>query len=191
MKLHPGRILGIILGLAILAAVFLLPFGTETLYGMAGPLLGNIGGVQATGTGAEISYGYVLIIAFILLVIAGVVGLFPLGTGVLGVVAMAMLSLAPSLIFPNGSVKLVTGAGFFVIWAASIISLGASFWHGKKEQAAGTQPTMSVSVTQKVGTETTTSPTLSRTCPNCGTKNPVDAITCSECGLDVSKVNPS
>ncbi len=136
MSLHRGRVLGIIMGLVILVAIFLIPFGTgsSTLYGQVGPVIGNIAGVQSSGYPAQTTYDYVLIVAFIILVIAGVVGLFPLGTGVLGVVAMAMLSVAPSLIFPNGPVKLEIGAGFIVVWAASIISLGGSFWHPERKQ---------------------------------------------------------
>ncbi len=52
MKVHPGRILEIVMGLVILATIFLIPFGSKTLYGTVGPLLGNIGGFQASASGA-------------------------------------------------------------------------------------------------------------------------------------------
>ena len=137
MRLHPGRILGIVMGLVILLAVFALPLGEAsgggTLYGMAGPLLANTAMAQ-TGTPGQIIYNYILILSFVLLVIAGVVGVFPLGTGVLGVVGMALLTIAPYLGFPTSSATIPEGIGFFVIWAASIVSLGAAFWHGPKEK---------------------------------------------------------
>ena len=88
MEFHPGRMLGIVLGLVILVTIFLLPFGTtntNSLYGTAGPLMSNLGAAQASGT-ATATFDYILVIAFVLLVIAGLVGIFPLGTGVLGVV---------------------------------------------------------------------------------------------------------
>ena len=124
------------MGLLILVGVFVIPFGSSsgTLYGMAGPLLGDLGGVQSSGDAARVTYSYIQVIAFILLVIAGFVGIFPLGTGVLGIVAMAILTLAPSLIYPKGPVTLSIGLGFYVLWAGSVISLGGSFWHKKEEK---------------------------------------------------------
>ena len=181
--------LGIVLGLVILASIFFLPFGTgsqpDTLYGAAGPLISNLGAVQASGDTAAISYSYLLVISFVLLVIAGLVGIFPLGTGVLGVVGMAMITLAPYLIYPNGGVALSTGLGFYVIWGASIVSLGASFWHGKKKQAV---PPLSVTVTQ---TQTMVPPAPKTEaeikCPNCGTMNAAGVAKCSNCGRDLPK----
>jgi hypothetical protein len=129
--MHPGRILGIIMGLVILIGVFVLPINTAqyTLYDTVQPLLEGIGDIQNLPT-QEMIFCYILIISFILLVIAGVVGYFPLGTGVLGIVGMAMLSLAPYFL----SLNITWAAGFYVIWIASIVALGASFWHGRTKQ---------------------------------------------------------
>ena len=174
--------LGIVLGLVILASIFALPFGngSTTLYGSVFPLISNISGVQSQGT-AQATYDYILIIAFILLVIAGVVGLFPLGTGVLGVVGMAMITVAPYLVNPGST--LGTGVGFYVIWIASIASLGASFWHGKKKQM--TSPVnVTVTQTQTVGPSATQAQTQVK-CPNCGAMNPAGARLCSRCGKDL------
>jgi hypothetical protein len=194
LEFHPGRILGIILGLVILATIFLVPFGstnTGTLYGIVGPKISNLSSVQS-GTTADATYWYILIVAFILLVIAGVVGLFPLGTGVLGVVGMAMITVAPYLVYPNGSPNVVgVGAGFYVIWVASIVSLGASFWHGKKQPMAA-PVNVTVTQTQTMGGTTETSeqkmeegPQMK--CPNCGTMNPADSVQCSRCGYQFMK----
>ncbi|HEV2225710.1 MAG TPA: zinc ribbon domain-containing protein [Nitrososphaerales archaeon] len=182
MEFHPGRMLGIVLGLVILATIFLLPFGTtntNSLYGTAGPLISNLGAVQASGT-ATATFDYILVIAFVLLVIAGLVGIFPLGTGVLGVVGMAMITVAPYAVFPNGPVKLDPGTGFYIIWVASVLSLGASFWHRKKKETAP----VNVNVTQ---TMTTTTVEHEVKCPKCGTMNPSGALTCSKCGSDLPK----
>jgi hypothetical protein len=181
--------LGIVLGLVILAAIFLIPFGasdTRTLYGGVGPLISNLGAVQASGNAASVTYSYIFIVAFILLVIAGVVGLFPLGTGVLGVVGMALVTVAPYLVYPNGPVKLDPGAGFFVIWGASIASLAASFWHGKKKAGP---VSVTVTQTQTMGTPVQAAQAVEGEvkCPNCGTMNPVGAASCSSCGNDLPK----
>jgi len=194
LEFHPGRMLGIILGLVILATIFLVPFGstnTGTLYGIVGPKISNLSSVQA-GPAADITYWYILIVAFILLVIAGLVGLFPLGTGVLGVVGMAMVTVAPYLVYPNGSPNVVgMGAGFYVIWIASIASLGASFWHRKKQPMAA-PVNVTVTQTQTMGGSTETKEEKMAMgnkvkCPNCGTMNPGDAVQCSNCGTQLPK----
>jgi len=184
LEFHPGRMLGIVLGLVILASIFLLSFGTtntQTLYGTVNPLISNMGAVQASGT-ATATYDYILIIAFVLLIIAGLVGIFPLGTGVLGVVGMAMITVAPYAVFPNGPVKLDPGLGFYVMWAASVVALGASFWHGKKKEGAAP---VNVNVTQTMTTGAAAQ--LDVKCPKCGTMNPSGALTCSKCGSDLPK----
>ncbi len=132
VRFHPGRVLGIIVGLAILVTVFLLPIsGSQTLYGKAEPLLSNLSSMQS-GSDTTIASNYVTVIVFILLVIAGLVGVFPLGTGVLGVVGMAILTVGPYLIYP-GSGQPAYAVAFYALWVESIVALGASFWHGKKK----------------------------------------------------------
>lgn len=175
------------MGLVILAAIFLLPFGagSSTLYGTVWPWISNLGQIQSAGNTAALTYDYIWIIAFILLVIAGLVGIFPLGTGILGVVGMAMITVSPHLVYPNGPVTLTTGAGFYVTWVASIVSLGASFWHGKKKEAVS-PVSVTVTQTQSVGTQVA-QPTKTAKCPNCGTENPANAVKCSSCGKDLPK----
>jgi hypothetical protein len=211
--MHPGRILGIIMGLVILATIFLIPFdsSSNTLYGIVGPSINNLGKIQSSGDVAATTYAYIWIIAFIILVIAGVVGVFPLGTGVLGVVGMIMITISAYIAYPNGPVALSTGAGYFVIWAASIISLGASFWHGKRKPDVVVQTNVitappqqnapavvvnpTFTVTQSQGgaqqpsqTQTTQPPpspatysTSTGLCPVCGTQNPPTANFCAKC----------
>jgi len=146
--MNPGRILGLLAGIVILVAVFALPFGpamdSPTLYGSVRPLLENLGAIQQSGDQAMIALTYVLIGAFILLAIAGVVGIFPLGSGVIGIIAMVVITLAPTLIYPGAEFSLATyGVGYFVAWIASIVALGASFWKARVERA----PPVTVTVT--------------------------------------------
>jgi len=140
------------MGLVILVAIFLLPFGSgsSTLYDTVSPMVKNLSSVQSSGNTATLAYNYTWIIAFILLVIAGVVGVFPLGAGVLGMVGMAMITISPFLIYPNGPYTLSTGAGFYVAWVASVASLVASRWQGKKE----TSSPVSVTIIQTPNTGT-------------------------------------
>jgi len=122
------------MGLVILATIFLVPFaGSQTLYASANPLFSNLSSIQQSGSFPIIASDYVMIIVFILLVIAGVVGIFPLGTGVIGVVAMAMFTAGPVLIYPSLPAPSYA-AGYFVVWAASVISLAASFWHRSRDK---------------------------------------------------------
>jgi len=134
------------MGLVILVAIFLLPFGggSSTLYGTVSPMIKNLSAIQSSGNTATLAYDYTWIIAFILIVIAGVAGFFPLGSGVLGMVGMAMITISPFLIYPNGPYNLSTGDGFYITWVASVVSLVASRWQGKKE----TTPPASSTVTQ-------------------------------------------
>ena len=175
------------MGLVILVAIFLLPFGgnsgSSTLYGTVSPMIKNLSAVQSSGNTAKLSYDYTWIIAFVLLVIAGVVGFFPLGAGVLGMVGMAMITISPVLIYPSGPYTLSTGPGFYVAWVASVVSLAASRWQGKKE----TPPPASVTIVQTPNTGTqVVQPTKNTKCPNCGADNPGGATKCSNCGKDLS-----
>ena len=78
MRLHPGRILGIVMGLVILVVIFLLPFfSSQTLYARVSPLFSSLGMVQLTANAATVASDYVLLIVFILLVVAGIAGVFP------------------------------------------------------------------------------------------------------------------
>lgn len=179
------------MGLIILATIFLVPFGSntigttpgDTLYGVVGPNISDLGALQDAGDQRVITYAYIWIVAFILLVIAGLVGIFPLGTGVMGVVGMAMISVSGFLVFADGSQPMPNGAGFYLIWIASIVSLGASFWHGKKKEE---KAPVTVNVTQTT-TATTAAPASKVKCPNCGTENAAGSAKCSNCGKDLPK----
>jgi len=186
--MHPGRILGAVMGLVILVTFLVVPFGTlfgvsRTLYGSFTYVYTNLSSIQNSGIAQLITAAYLLLIASILILIAGFVGIFPLGTGVLGVVGMAIITAGPYLINPS---YCFTGyeAGYYVIWGASIVSLGASFWHGKKAVVqpgyGSVQQTVIVGSAQPVQTPPQ-SVYQAGLCPNCGTQNPETASFCSKC----------
>lgn len=148
-NMNPGRAVGIILGIMILASAFILPFDTygDTFFALAKWNMENLGAIQEAGDRALIALVYVTVVSFILLVISGIVGFFPLGCGVIGVIALALLTVGHILIYNSyGETFNITelGVGYFVAWVASIGALAASFWRkGQKQQQ---QQTVNVTV---------------------------------------------
>lgn len=170
------------MGLVILISIVFLPFDTnppKTFLEIGYPLLENIGAIPGLGDPAAVAFGYVLAVSFILIVVAGFVGIFPLGTGVLGVIGMALITAAVYFLVPVGIPRPVWGLGYYAIWAASIVSLGASFWHGKSKKQP--PPTVVVNVIQ------TQTPSSTPICPNCGAANPIGAQFCAKCGKPLPK----
>ncbi len=181
------------MGLVILVTIFVLPFNNDnTLYYWGTNFYSNLGSIQAAGDASYIAFAYIEVIAFILLVIAGCVGIFPLGTGVLGVVGMAMLTANPYMVYPAAQNTLVIDYGYYIIWAASVIALIASFWHGKKEQAApaAAPAPVNVNVSQTmVGGSQGQAPPPSQgamvKCPKCGTSVASGTAKCPNCGTNL------
>ena len=168
-ELNPGRILGVVAGLIILAAIFALPLAEGyTFYDIAGPVLVNVGSISDLGDPQTIAFAYVLLVSFLLVVVAGLVGIFPLGAGILGIVGMALLT-AGSFVL---NIALVWETGFYVIWIASIIALGAAFWRRKHQ--AQYQPTAgNVTQTVTINTPPAQASQIPQTsaqqlCPTCG-----------------------
>jgi hypothetical protein len=132
---QPGRILGAVMGLVILGALFALPFQekpSKTLYQMASPYLGNINQIPSLGNPQQVVYAYILVASFILLTIAGLVGFFPYGAGVLGLVGIGLAAIHTYLYAPFLGLSVEMGLGFYVMLGASIVALAASFWHVEK-----------------------------------------------------------
>lgn len=215
------------MGLVILAGVFLLPFSAVTaslgspaaqqnsLYATFTALYGGLGQVQASGDVPTITLTYIVLVATILLIIAGLVGIFPLGTGVLGIVGMALVTVGPYMVIPGYTFNASNfGVGFYMLWIASIIALAASFWHGKGGKGAMQQqvvvqqapPTsMASSQPQQAAPSVVVNPTFNvsqgqapsgtwqrnentasmRACPNCGSQNPSTATFCKACGSNL------
>lgn len=190
------------MGVLILIIIFTLPFTSDpsiTLFEITLPLLENINLIPGLGDQATVFFAYILIFSFILLVIAGIVGIFPLGTGILGVIGMGLITLAPFFFLPGTVTQPLWGLGYYMIWAASIVSLVGSFWHGKPKQPP--QPTVpqqpaivikpEVNVLQTQGPPPTTRPTpqqptptpqVSPTPPAQAPPPPLSTIVCPHCG---------
>jgi ribosomal protein L40E len=200
LEFYPGRIMGIVLGLLILAVIFVLPFGTtdsRTFYSVEGPQIFSLPTVQGG------MYAYVLLAAFLLVAIAGVLGVIPRLSGVLGVVGMALITAAPFLL-SNGQVRLDPGYGFIAVWSAAAISLGGSFWKSKldagelpssvKMEEAQQQPMVAPIQPREAPVEEVAEEEAEPeseasgddvVCPDCGASNSSDARKCSACGADL------
>lgn len=131
-----GRIVGIAIGIVILLTVFFVPFAAipgyvehgETLFSAFSGALAGIPPAQSSGTAQEVAAVLVLAVAGLILTIAGVAGIFPLGTGALGVSGMAMLTFGPYFTGHASSLAgLTLDVGYYVLWAASILALAMAF----------------------------------------------------------------
>ncbi|MEM2930290.1 MAG: hypothetical protein QW797_05465 [Thermoproteota archaeon] len=122
------RIAGVALGLVIILAMFLLPFGSfllpsgqlgeATLFSMVAQFVGNIvNGVQQPMN--LLIYEIIILASFIILIAAGALGFYPLRSGIIGILAMILIT---TVTIFNPVLGLNTpsyGAGYFIIWGAS------------------------------------------------------------------------
>ncbi|MEM1947601.1 MAG: hypothetical protein QXY84_05515 [Candidatus Caldarchaeum sp.] len=115
---HPGRILGLIMGFVILLSIVFLPFEADppnTFMEIGLPIVQNIGLILPLGDPATITFACIIAVSFILLVISGFVGIFPLGTGVLGVVGLTLITAAVYFLIPVGVPPPVWSTGYYAM----------------------------------------------------------------------------
>jgi hypothetical protein len=146
ISVNRGQALGGVLGLAILACIFVLPFSniaegpagpTDTLYAIFYLFVTTFANVQAIGLAAIINLSYVYIVATILLFIAGIVGVYSLVSAILELVGMGMATIGPFFIFTSYTFGSTTfGIGFWMLWAIGVLLLFAAYW-GRR---AGARP---------------------------------------------------
>lgn len=126
------RIVGIVFGLLILVAVFLLPFGSfrlpsgqpseTTFFNTVRQLVETI--VADTQQPANLLvYNFLLIVSFIFLVMAGVLGFYPMRSGIMGILGMILITVV-SMFNPQLGFNIPSyGAGFFAAWGFSIAAI--------------------------------------------------------------------
>ncbi|MCX6654437.1 MAG: hypothetical protein NTY03_04865 [Candidatus Bathyarchaeota archaeon] len=122
------RALGISLGLVILGSVFLIPFSYRgarplTLYEVSRAITEFWREIPRL-TEPVIALNYVFLLVFVMLVFAGLMGFFPLVSGLTSVLSMAVMSF--SLFFLGSGI--VVGSGYYVIWAVSVVMLCMGIW---------------------------------------------------------------
>ncbi len=133
--MRAGRIAGTVTGIAMLVALFLIPFGTipgfiahnSTLYSAFRNATTGLPQMQSAGN-AEIAATFITIAAGILILIAGLLGAFPLGSGIIGILGMTVLTAgAYSTLGISSSSGMTFGPGYYIIWVASAAAFCFSF----------------------------------------------------------------
>lgn len=136
--MNPGKMLGGTIGIVILFSAFFLPFWNLTtgqpgafdpLYASFRFVLANLGPIQSTGLQQESALAYLILFAGVLVIAAGVFGVYPRRSGILAVVAMVGLTIGPFFLFPNYPFQASNyGIGFWAIWVLAVAALIAGRW---------------------------------------------------------------
>jgi hypothetical protein len=122
------RVFGVSLGLAILGSVFFLPFSYRgarplTLYEVSRTITEFWREIPRL-TEPAVALNYVFLAVFVMLVFAGLMGFFPLVSGLTSVLSMAVMSF--SLFFLGSGI--VVRTGYYVIWTVSVVMLCMGIW---------------------------------------------------------------
>jgi hypothetical protein len=135
---QPGRLLGLAMGIVILVAVFLLPIGAipdlvpagSTVYGAFAADASNLNSIQNSNDSDLVTSSFMLMIAAVLLTLAGVIGIFPLFSAVLSLLGISLLTVGP-FVTGDSYIGVEFDWGFYVVWVASFVTLFGAFWKGK------------------------------------------------------------
>ncbi|HUI85555.1 MAG TPA: zinc ribbon domain-containing protein [Nitrososphaerales archaeon] len=205
--MHPGRIIGALVGVVMLASLLLLPFsnvnggpGTQpaTLWNIFVSFVNTLGSTQTSPVSGFINLAFIYQIAAILIVVGSLVGIYPVASGVMGVIGLSFVTFGPYEISTTYAANPVTfGLGFYVMWVASVLELVLAYWTWRGERktvtdkqlaavrsaevwSAGAAP-RKVAPKQTKGAKTTDPSLMPIVCPTCGTANPPNAIVCKKC----------
>jgi hypothetical protein len=205
--MYRGRLVGGLIGVVMLVTVLTLPFSNvasaagqppDSLWNIFISYINNLGSVPNSQGTALINFAVLYQVTAILIVIAALVGIYPAGSGVLGVIGLSFATFGPYEVMPDyGSNPSVFGSGFFLLWGASIVQLGVGYWtfrgerRAKKEkaraevdlmepkgQSAGPKEGAKGQVRPSKGPGTANAQIV---CPTCGTVNPASAAVCKKC----------
>ncbi|HYC26893.1 MAG TPA: hypothetical protein VEB67_02580 [Nitrososphaerales archaeon] len=131
-----GQIFGGIVGLGMLLSAFLLPFSAiaegpggspDTLIGIFKLFVTTLNSIETIGLTQLTELAYVYMAAFVLIILAGVIGAYPRWAAIFGIIGMAMVTVAPFAIFPNYNFFSSNYQwGFFAIWVACALFVVAS-----------------------------------------------------------------
>jgi len=153
-----GQILGGVVGLVMLLSAFLLPFSAiaegpggspDTLIGIFKLFVTTLNSIQTIGLTQLTELAYVYMAAFVLIMLAGIIGAFPRWAAIFSIVGMAMVTAAPFAIFPNYDFFSSNYQwGFAAIWATCAAMVVAAIVSGRArntitEEGSGlaTEPT--------------------------------------------------
>jgi len=133
------RIPGLLIGISILGSIFIIPFTFRgarplTLFETTMEVKTFLGDVQRL-IPQYLLLNYVFIAAFILLALGGLMGMFPIVSGVLSVTGMASLSIAMFFV----GAQIPWGLGYYILWALSIAALGNYVWDSQRSRIRHTK----------------------------------------------------
>ncbi len=199
--MHPSRILGAIIGVAALVCIFGLPFSTaasatnnpESLFSNFQFFVNNIAGAQASGSNSVVLFAYLYQLGFILIFAAAVVGVFPLGAGVLGMIGMGFLTLGPFEVF-NGWTFSDNGfsSGFYALWILFIFLIVLALW-GWRAKPNPRENVLATEMRENTASMPAPGPAPAaggpapqgsgamKPCPICGAMNAQTAVVCTKC----------
>lgn len=130
----------------MLVAAFFLPFWNlttgpsgafDSLYSSFRFVLSNLASIQNSGLQQEAVLAYVIMLGGAMVIAAGVLGVFPRGSGILAVIAMVGLTLGPFVLYPNYPFDVANyGAGFWAVWVLGLVALIAAGWQGRANKRA-------------------------------------------------------
>lgn len=133
-----GQMLGGIFGLASLTSLFLLPFSNvaegpsgpaDTLYAIFNLFISTLSNIQAIGLTAISNLAYVYIVATIVIIVSGIIGVRPITSAFFGFIGISLATFSPFFIFTNYTFGSTTyGAGFWALWAFPILLLVVGLW---------------------------------------------------------------
>jgi len=191
----------------MLASVLLLPFSNVTGGPTAGPatlwnifisFVNSLGSTQTSPASGFINLAFIYQIAAIMLIVGSLVGIYPVASGVMGVIGLSFVTFGPYEVSSAYAASPVTfGIGFFVLWVASIVELLLAYWtwRGERRTTAnrGLAAVRRVEVWSGGPAPRKTQPKQPRpartseaelmpiVCPTCGATNPPNAIVCKKC----------
>jgi len=138
------RVIGAAIGIAVLVVVFLLPFSSaiailpgspDTLYNVFHFFVVNVGQVLNLSSSSLELIAFLYMIGTVMLLVEGVLGSFPLVSGLLGVFGMAMLTVSGVLSPQYTPYPVTYGTGFYLLWALSLAQLVV--WFVSKRASPG------------------------------------------------------
>lgn len=201
---NKGRLVGVVIGLVMLAAIFLLPF-SNIVDGPGGPsrtlfdiLRFFISNLSVEGAAPTLLYtAFIYQIAAVLLIAAALVGLFPLGSGILGIVGMGFVTVGPFVVFNRYSFDAANfGAAFYILWVLSAVQIVVAFMvaRGTRQKPRREEaPAVTVQEAKEEAMKKAAQPEpqadtpadspmeTGKVCPNCGTVNGENAAVCVKC----------
>lgn len=138
-----GRIAGSAAGIVTLVAVFFLPFASvpgyiqqgSTLYSAFSGATTSLPLIEKGVFSQSVAITLILIVTGLLVIISGLAGFFPLGSAVIGISGMLLVTFAPFLtVSASSAMTLDPGTGYYTVWAMCIASVGAALTgRGKRE----------------------------------------------------------